>query len=172
MGDFGTAFLYVRPDRLGELKRVQVGWRQVRSQTMHVLPFDPPGSALGEWTLGSDTAATFEVSTPSWGALFCVAGSLAHIESLGVEMIARHRQPLLERLRRELPKLGFEPLTPPDSAGPILAFAYRGAAARFNKSLQENRVQISTYENRIRIAPSIYNDMDDVEKLLRVLSAA
>lgn len=171
MGDFGAAFLYVRPDRLGDLKRVQVGWRQVRSQATHVFPFDPPGSSLGEWTLGSGTAATFEVSTPAWGVLACVAESMTYIETLGVEAIVRHRKPLLDYLREELPKRGFDPLTPRESNGPILAFSYRGAAARFGKPLRDAGIQISTYENRIRISPSVYNDMGDAEKLVRVLSA-
>lgn len=171
MGDFGTAFLYVRPDRLSKLRRVQVGWRQVRRQVTHVFPFDTPGSALGEWELGSNTASVFEVSTPAWGALACLTRSLTYIQSIGVEAIMRHRKPLLDRLRQELPKRGFSPLTPPDSSGPILVFSYKGAAARFGKALRDARIQISVYENRIRISPSVYNDLDDIEKLLRVLSA-
>ena len=171
MGEFGTAFLYVRPDRLGELKRVQTGWRQIRDQVTHVFPFDTPGSPLGEWTLGSDTAATFEVSTPAWGALACAAESLGYIHSLGVEAIMRHRRPLIDHLLRELPKRGFKPLTPAETTGPILVFSYKGAAARFGKALQDNNVQISIYENRIRISPSVYNDLDDTERLIHVLSS-
>jgi selenocysteine lyase/cysteine desulfurase len=171
MGDFGTSFLYVRPDRLGKLTRVQVGWRQIRDQVTHVFPFDTSGSALGEWNLGSDTASIFEVSTPAWGSLACVTQSLTYIQSLGVEAIMRHRQPLLDRLRLELPKRGFSLLTPSDSSGPILVFSFKGAAARFGKALRDARIRISTYENRVRISPSVYNDLDDIEKLLRVLSA-
>jgi selenocysteine lyase/cysteine desulfurase len=170
MGDFGTAFLYVRPDRLAELKRVQIGWRQVRGQTSHVFPFDAPGPAIGEWTMGTGTAAMFEVSTPAWGSLACIADSLAYIESLGVEAIMQHRKPLIGRLREELPKRGFAPLTPADSAGPILVFSYKGAAARYRKALHDANIQISTYENRIRISPSIFNSMEDIEKLLGVLA--
>jgi selenocysteine lyase/cysteine desulfurase len=171
MGDFGAAFLYVRPDRLGELKRVQVGWRQVRDQVTHVFPFDTPGSTLGEWSLGSGTAARLEVSTPAWGALACVAESLSYIQAMSVETIVRHRRPLLERLLQELPKRGFTPLTPAESVGPILVFSYKGASARFAGELRRANIQISTYENRIRISPSVYNDMEDIDKLLRVLTA-
>lgn len=170
MGDFGTAFLYVRPDRLEELRRVQVGWRQVRDQVTHGLPYDPPGAPLGEWTLGSGTAATFEVSTPAWGALACVAESLTYIQSLGVEAIARHRQTMIDHLLQELPRRGFQPLTPAGSRSPIVVFAYKGAAPRFNRALQQAKIQISTYENRIRISPAVYNDREDIEKLIRVLS--
>ncbi|MGH8291133.1 MAG: aminotransferase class V-fold PLP-dependent enzyme [Steroidobacteraceae bacterium] len=170
MGDFGAAFLYVRPDRLSHLKRVQVGWRQIRRQVTHVFPFDPPGSPLGEWTLGADTASKFEVSTPAWGSLACDVHALAYLHSLGVEAIVRHRQPLIERLQEELPKHGFLPMTPRDSTGPIVVFAYRGAARRFDAALRAARITLSTYENRIRISPSVYNNMDDIDRLLRVLT--
>jgi len=169
MGDFGTAFLYIRPDRLQELKRVQIGWRQIQNQAPDTFPFGPSSDTEG-WKLGSDTASIFEVSTPAWGALACVARSLAYIQSLGVDRIVRHRQPLIDHLRQELPKHGFKLLTPPGSASPVLAFGYKGAA-RFAKPLRDANIQISVYQNRVRISPSVYNSMDDVEQLVRVLSA-
>lgn len=170
MGDFGTAFLYVRPDRLRELKRVQIGWREIQEQLPDTFPFQPSSAREEKRRLGSDTAGMFEVSTPAWGALACVAQSLSYIEALGVERIVRHRQPLLDRLRQDLPKYGFKALTPSGSASPVLAFTYKGAT-RFAKPLRAAKIQISVYENRIRISPSVYNDMDDVDRLLRVLSS-
>jgi selenocysteine lyase/cysteine desulfurase len=171
MGDFGTAFLYVRPDRLKELKRTAVGWRQATNEVSHVYPFDPPGPAIGDWTMRSGTAAaTFEVSTPSWSALAMAITSLDYVERLGVENIARHRQPLVARLQDEMPKLGFMPLTPKGTAGPIVSFAYKDAAKRLDPVLKAERITLSTYDNRIRISPSVYNDMDDVERLLKAVS--
>jgi len=170
MGDFGTAFLYVRPDRLKDLKRTAVGWRQVTNEQTHAYPFDPPGPAIGDWTMRTGTAATFEVSTPSWSALAMAIASLDYVQSLGVENIARHRQPLIARLQEEMPKLGFIPLTPKETAGPVLAFAYKDAAARLDPVLKAQRVKISTYENRIRISPSVYNDMEDFDRLLKAVS--
>src|SRR5580698_4363434 len=79
MADFGIAFLYVRPDRLKELQRVQVGWRQYEDYTSHIYPFDPPGRNGVDYTLGSTTAARFEVSTPSWEALAVAEQSLAYL---------------------------------------------------------------------------------------------
>jgi selenocysteine lyase/cysteine desulfurase len=170
MGDFGVAFLYVRPDRLGELRRVQIGWRQIRKQAADTFPLNAPAGAK-DWTLGSDAAGLLEVSTPAWGALACVTQSLTYIQSLGVEAIVRHRQPLMDHFRRELPRHGFKLLTPADSPSPILAFSYAGAAARFAKPLRDANIRISTYENRIRISPSVFNSIEDAEKLVGVLSA-
>ena len=99
MGDFGTAFLYVRPEILGKIKRVEVGWRQVKDQESHVLPFESPGPAVGPYRLATGAAGIFEVSTPAWGALATVAASLAYIEQIGVAALLRHRQPLLDQLQ-------------------------------------------------------------------------
>jgi selenocysteine lyase/cysteine desulfurase len=172
MGDFGAAFLYVRPDRLAELKRVQIGWRQIASQSPDTFPLGSTQTVVESWRLGSGAASIFEVSTPAWGALACVAQSINYIQTLGIDRLVRHRQPLMERLCQELPRIktGFTPLTPPDSTSPILACSYKGAA-RLAKPLRDSNIQVSVYENRIRISPSVYNDMEDIEKLLRVISA-
>ena len=170
MGDFGAAFLYVRPDRLDRLKRVQVGWRQVTRQDSHVLPFEPPGPALGAYKLSGGTAGLFEVSTPAWGALAVVSASLDYILGTGVEAIARHRQPLVDHLQDVLQQRRFKPLTPRGSRGPIVAFAVRDAQARFDARLKGEGVRISTYEHRIRISPSVYNSPEDIERLVRVLT--
>ncbi len=77
---------------------------------------------------------------------------------------------MLDRLQAELPKLGFEPLTP-DRGGPIVSYAFRDAAKRFGSALAAAKIKISVYENMIRISPSVYNDMEDIERLLRVLRA-
>jgi len=171
MGDFGTAFLYVRPDRLERLRRVEVGWRQVVRQDSHVLPFEPPGPALGAYELAPGAAGLFEVSTPAWGALAVAQASLDYIVALGVETIARRRQPLIDHLQDELPKLGFKPLTPREGGGPIVAFAHRDAAARYDARLAAAGVRISTYAHRVRISPSVYNTADDIVRLIDALAA-
>ncbi|MBU1378520.1 MAG: aminotransferase class V-fold PLP-dependent enzyme [Alphaproteobacteria bacterium] len=170
MGDFGTAFLYVRPDRLDRLKRVEVGWRQVRRQESHALPFEPPGPLLGGYELATGAAGLFEVSTPAWGALAVVSASLDYILASGVDAIAGHRQPLVDRLQEGLRGRGFEPLTPRGSRSPIVAFAVKDAEARFAARLKAEGIRISTYDHRIRISPSVYNRMDDVERLIAVLT--
>jgi selenocysteine lyase/cysteine desulfurase len=171
MGDFGVAFLYVRADRLSMLRRVQVGWRQMSSYTRHYLPSDPPGPAGGDWEFGTDTASRFEVSTPSWYALATVLASLNYIRSIGVENIARHRAPLLARLQEELPRRGFGRLTPLDAQGSYVVFSYDGARERFADELHKDKVFVTVRKSQVRIAPSVYNDDKDIDRLLRILCA-
>lgn len=170
MGDFGAAFLYVRPDRLDRLKRVEVGWRQVTRQASHVLPFEPPGPALGDYALAGGAAGLFEVSTPAWGVLGVASAALDYIMARGVADIAAHRQPLIDRLQAALPPLGFQPLTPKDSRGPIVAFAGQDLGQRFGQRLKDRGVRVSVYEHRVRISPSVYNTPDDIERLIGALT--
>jgi selenocysteine lyase/cysteine desulfurase len=170
MGEFGTAFLYVRPDRLPQLRRIQVGWRQVLNYQPHFAPLDSPDPLAGDYQLGTTTAQHFEVSTPNWSGLAVAVGALSYIRDIGVERIVQYRAPLLRRLQDELPRHGFTALTPADSHGAHLAYLREGAGRRYQHALRDEKIFVSLYENRVRISVSIYNDMDDIEKLIRVLS--
>ncbi|MBS0334711.1 MAG: aminotransferase class V-fold PLP-dependent enzyme, partial [Proteobacteria bacterium] len=169
MGDFGAAFLYVRPDRLDRLKRVQVGWRQAERQESHALPLEPPGPILDDFALRGGAAGLFEVSTPAWGALAVAVAGLDHVLALGPAAIARSRRPLMDQLRAGLTGGGFTPLTPPGGDGPIFACATPDAEARFGKALAARSVRISLYPQRLRISPSVYNTPADIDALLSVL---
>ena len=172
MGDFGVAFLYVRPDRLKDLSRTMAGWRQYRAYQSRLYPFDPSGTPGVDYQLRDDTIGLFEVSTPNWAALAGLTASLAYLQDVGVERITAHRAPLMARLQAELPKLGFQPLTPADTDTPAIAFAYAGAAAKLGPALTAARIRIQPSRNRVRISPSVYNDMGDIDRLLQVLKAA
>lgn len=172
MADFGAAFLYVRRDRLERLRRPEIGWRQFRRLDQHVSPFDPAVSSPVEYELRSDAAGVFEVGTPAWGALATARASIASIIEMGIEAVARHREPLIAQVRSELSRQpGFVALTPKESRGPILAFGIQDAERRFRDRLRERNIQISVYPNGIRISPSIYNNEGDIQELIRVLRA-
>jgi selenocysteine lyase/cysteine desulfurase len=154
------------------LKRTSVGWRQTVNQRSHVDPFDPPGPAIGDWGLGFTTAAKFEVSTPSWITLAMAAASIDYVTRLGVARIAAYRKPLIARLQEELPKRGFAPMTPWQTQGPIVTFAYRDAQKKLEPVLKAANIKVQLGDNRIRISPSVYNDMSDIDRLLQALPKA
>ena len=72
-------------------------------------------------------------------------------------------------MQKELPRLGFVPQTPLDSTSPIVTFAHKDAE-RINRKLQAARVNVRVAPYWMRIAPSVYNDMADIERLLQALS--
>lgn len=169
MGDFGVAFLYAKPESLAQLRRPEIGWRGLTSYTSHFLPYDAPGAAGGEWTLGTEAGEIFEVGTPDWCALEVAAAAMAYLRTVGVSNIARYRAPLLDVLQADLPRVGFLPLTPREGEGPFVVFAREGARERYARRLDEARIYVTLARNRIRISVSVYNDLKEMERLIQLL---
>lgn len=171
MGDFGIGFLYAREDLLGHvIKRSQWGYHSVSRMRMHVPPFDPRADeAPVSWELREDATGFFEAGSIASGPAAAVGASLAYILDLGVEDIQQHRQPMLERLQQEMPRLGFTPATPSESNGPIVTFAKRNAI-ELREKLRAARVDVRLSSDWVRVSPSVYNDMADVERLLETLA--
>jgi selenocysteine lyase/cysteine desulfurase len=170
MGDFGVGFLFVRKDRLEQIRRTVYGYRQLSSFTSHTLPYDAPGKAAYDWTARDDAAGYFEVGTFAGAAIAALRDSLKFLLETGVANIQAYRQPLITKLQSELPSHGFTPLTPQDSTSPIVSFAFKGAATVLKPKLEVAKVNISVYPNRIRISPSVYNDMADIDRLIEAVS--
>jgi selenocysteine lyase/cysteine desulfurase len=95
--------------------------------------------------------------------------SIPYLEVLGVQNIQNWRIPLLHRLQQEMPRLGFTAQTPFDSTSPIVTFAHKDEA-RITKKLQAARVNVRIAPYWMRISPSVYNDMQDIDRLLNALS--
>ncbi len=69
-----------------------------------------------------------------------------------------------------MPPLGYKPLTPRETETPIVAFELKDAAAT-TKMLQAGQVAgtVIGNENRIRLAVSVFNTHDDIDKAVAVL---
>ena len=170
MGDFGLGFLYVREDLLDAvIHRTEYGYQQADT-AMHYLPSDPPSDAPVTWTMHADARAHFQVGTYGQGALNALTESLAYLDRVGVDRIHAHRQPLLQRLHEALPLLGFTSITPPETTSAIAAFTAPSAEKRFAARLKQANVSVTLSGERLRISPSLFNDIQDVDRLLAALS--
>jgi selenocysteine lyase/cysteine desulfurase len=170
MGDFGLAFLYVREDLLGRVvQRPHWSYRSAADVDIHLSPFDPQSPTPVSWTPRPDASGYFELGTVANAVAAALALSIPYIQRLGVANIQQYPQPMLRRLQSEMPRLGFTPATPLDSTSPIVTFASKDTRAAARK-LEAARVNVRVAPYWIRIAPSIYNDMRDIERLLEALS--
>ncbi len=170
MGDFGLGFFYVREALLGTVvQRTHWSYESVGDAELHLPPFDPQYPAPVTWTASSNAASYLQLGTMALSLSNALAVSLAYIQSLGVEVIQRHRNPMLKRLQDEMPRLGFSPQTPLDSTSPIVTFAHSDTR-RIAERLRAAKVDIRVAPYWVRIAPSVYNDMADIERLLEALS--
>ena len=170
MGDFGLGFLYVKEELLDRvLRQTQYGYYQAAEVQAHFLPGDDPGPAPYTWRLNHDATGHFEVGTSGSGAQHVLLATLPYIRGIGVDKIQAHRQPLLKKLREEMPRLGFASITPPESTSAITSFAMKDRAAVIER-LKKANVNVRVAEDLLRVSPSVFNDMKDVEKLLEALS--
>ncbi|MFH1574638.1 MAG: aminotransferase class V-fold PLP-dependent enzyme, partial [Acidobacteriota bacterium] len=162
MGDFGLGFFFCREELIGKIRHPHVSYPSA-SIEMHHSPFDPRHDAHMTYTLRSETSAMSQTGTTASGVAAALGVSLPYLQELGVENIQNYRRPLLKKLQDELPRLGFTPQTPPESTSPIVTFALKDTSQAAQK-LRDARVTVSVYPYAIRIAPSIYNDMADVDR--------
>jgi selenocysteine lyase/cysteine desulfurase len=170
MGDFGLGFFYVREDLLGRVvRRPHWSYRSAADVDIHLSPFGPESPKPVTWTPRSDASGYFELGTVANAVSAALGVSLPYVQRLGVDNIQRYRQPMLKRLQDEMPRLGFTPATPRDSTSPIVTFASKDTREAARK-LAAAKVNVRVAPYWIRVAPSIYNDIADIDRLLEALS--
>jgi selenocysteine lyase/cysteine desulfurase len=171
MGDRGLGYLFVREelqDRV--MHRTQYGDRQFRDFEYHMFPHDPPGEARITWQYSHASAGTFyEVGNISNVAAAAQSASLPYILRLGVENILAHSRRLTDRLRREMPGLGFPCITPEGNPSPTVAFVVQDPGTT-RKKLARARVAVKVEWHQMRVSPSVYNNDADIDRLLNALS--
>lgn len=173
MGDFGLAFLHVRKEVQEKIQRPWWGYHQVGGRFVtHVFPFDPPGERTADYGYAQGAAGKFAMGTTSWTGVVQLEHSLGWINTLGVAAIQAHRQPMADAIQTELRRRGYQPMTPHDSKTPLIAFALKDARAKLGDLLQRNDIRMTVSANRFRVSLSVFNDMNDVDKLLAVLPKA
>jgi selenocysteine lyase/cysteine desulfurase len=174
MGDFGFGYLYVRENLQGTVvRRTRYGVRQYRSANQADSQFElVPGAAM------------FEAGSFSYMGGVCSRAALEYIRALGVDNIRAHAKPLIDRLQKEMPALGFTPITPRDNPTSIVSFLDPNpdkTQAKLEKAFGEYVVAPRRWEftdpsgrpvvvRGLRISPSVYNNQEDLDRLFHALS--
>ena len=170
MGDFGLGFLYIRKSLLGSVvRRPHWSYESAPDTEFHLSPTDPEKRQLVTYTPGADVGTYTRLGTVASGVAAALSVSIPYIQRLGVDAIQAHRQPLLKKLQQEMPRLGYAAQTPPESTSPIVTFAHADADG-ITRKLARAKVDVRVATYWMRIAPSVYNDMADVERLLEALA--
>lgn len=169
MGVKGYGFFYVREDLQGSVVKP--------TQHSGGVQFNyPPWNSAAEAGL-DDVAFTpvtgpgrYEVSYPSYEGAISAQESLKYIHHLGVDNIRAHARSLTDRLQKELPAIGYPSITPKGNESPICTFIAKDPAKTMEK-LTNARVYVAMrFGNKMRIAPSVFNNQEDVNRLLAALA--
>ncbi len=160
MGERGLGFLYVREDLQGTvLPTTRYGHRQVTNFNRAQLSWEPmPG------------AARYETGGIPVVLAACVNAGIDYVNKCGLANIRTHAKQLTDRLQNELPPLGYKALTPRETETPIVAFELKDAPAT-SKRLQAGKVvgTVVGNESRIRLAVSVFNTHEDIDRVVAVL---
>ena len=162
MGERGFGFLYVREELQGTVvPTTRYGHRQIANFDRVGVTWEPlPG------------AAKYETGTIPNSLALCSHTSLQYIERLGLGNIRAHARQLTDRLQTELPAIGYPSVTPRGNETPIVAFELKDVAATQQKLRQAGvTATIIESEKRLRLAVSVFNNHDDVDKVVKALSA-
>lgn len=177
---FGCGLLYVRRSTLPTLRMPSWGY----------LGLDPPEGGWGHYFATPDstpvriydfptTAKSLEINgTANYPGAVGLGASLELINGIGITTIDAHVRELTDRLHDELPRLGVRVVTRPEreARSGITTFEVSdvpGENEAFLQALLDERVYVAMrYTSRvggIRISTHLYNDHDDVDRLLHVM---
>jgi selenocysteine lyase/cysteine desulfurase len=175
MGDFGLGFLYAKGSAMEKIERPVHGYYQCADIEPNYPPFLPPGPYEPvTYTLNKTATGMFETGSLKGEVevnLALLRSSLGYVIQLGPENIRAHRLPMLKKLQEEMPRLGFTPVTPKNGTASVVTFAKRDLGkSNIPGRLADAKINVRIAPHWMRVSPSVYNDMADIERLLAALA--
>jgi selenocysteine lyase/cysteine desulfurase len=182
-GEHGFGFLYVREDLAGkQVKPTQLTghpdfnyepWvRKPKPDAPEFINHAPRG--VGAFECGTASVITYAAQHESF----------RYIERLGVSNIQAHAQRLIGRLRKEMPAREYACITPEGAGAPIITFRCRNveeARQKIRRAAASGKARISItgpnsaltlgrFGDHLRFSVSVFNNDEDVSKVVEVLS--
>jgi selenocysteine lyase/cysteine desulfurase len=161
LGSSGLAYLYVRKELLPKLNPTITGWfAQANIFAMDIYGYTP-----------SPTARKFESGTPSVPNIYAALAGIKLIQSVGLETIESHLQEITGAIKTGAMKRGFNLVSPvkPEQHGALITLRSHKVDLLV-KWLEKDGVITSSRDDNLRISPHIYNNLDDVNKLMDCLT--
>ncbi len=162
LGGTGIALIYVRKERIPDLKPTITGWFGNRMQ----FDFDP--HTFEFWP----DARRFELGTTANAAVYACSAGIDVVLEIGVEAIRRRTTELVNDLVDRVTDAGFEPRTPtdPGARAGIVMIRMRDPAAAVH-SLAAGGILVDYRHDRLRASPYFYNTPEDNAALVDGLRA-
>jgi cysteine desulfurase/selenocysteine lyase len=168
LGPEGAGILYVRRERLDELRAIGVGWHSVAQ-----------GSDFTNISLTlKPSAQRFEGGSQNMPGMLALGASLELFASLtaefGRDAIARRVVAVADAACECLRDAGAQVVSDrtPEHASGIVSFAVPGQDAEIlRRKAAEAGIALSCRAGRLRISPHAYNDAADIERLHTLLKS-
>jgi len=167
-GVHGTGFLFVRrdlqgarlPDRLfpGHIRHNYAPW------------VENPDAAHGDFIYQApDDARRYQPGHVSYLGYCAAYEGLTFLHEVGVEQALAHSVALNRHLLAGADPDRYTCITPDVERSPLITFIARDLEA-VQPRLEAANVVVSLSGNRIRVSPALYNNTDDMDRLIAVLN--
>jgi selenocysteine lyase/cysteine desulfurase len=158
LGPPGLAFLYVRKELIESLAPTITGWF---AQT-NPFAFDVKHLDL------ASSARRFEAGSPPVPNIYAAMKGIELLQEIGLDNVAAHIATLARALLNGSQQLGLHAKVSADSVGPLVVLQCIDAAALVEK-LAAGGIVCSSRHDGLRLSFHVYNTLDDVQAVLRVL---
>ena len=166
LGPEGAGFFYCRRELLDQTRPLSIGWSSVVDAAEYYGTYN--------FTLRPD-AARYECGTPNVPGLLGLKASLELLQSVGIDAIASRVKVLTDRLAEQLPRLGYQVISPAKRSGEswsgIVSFVSpKHDHKRIAEMLRaEKKIEIACRENRLRASPHFYTTEAQIDQLVEAL---
>jgi cysteine desulfurase/selenocysteine lyase len=159
----GCGIIYLSARAREMIRPTLVGWTSIDG-------WDKFSSGESKWY---DNALAWETGTGPSSLFFGLVSSLELLRSVGIENIENHLAKLTDYLCERLQEKNYEIVSSraPGERSQIVCIDHRGglAANDIYHNLEAKKIVVSSREGRIRIAPHLFNDLEDINRLIEAL---
>lgn len=114
------------------------------------------------------TAGRYDYATLPFAEIHQLGATLAYLEAVGVPRIEAHILGLAQRMQEGLQGQGFRLFTPPGNRSAVVSFYFARPQAEVQAAFDAASVDVTVREDQVRAAVAIFNNADEVDRLLAV----
>ena len=156
MSEFGVAPFFVSRDVIERIQSDRIGEFSVaRAEPDHRYQL-------------LKTAAKFEGTSRSFGAVAQLQASLAYLDKVGIARIEEHTVGLAQHLYAGLVKQGYKMFTPPENRSSIVTFNFSKPVDDVRAAFRAANIEVTVRGGQVRVAPALFNNVDEIERCLEV----
>jgi selenocysteine lyase/cysteine desulfurase len=168
LGPHGTGFFWARTEHLEAAPPGPFYWMAQEGETFSALNFvDPrPSRSARRWD-AAEATTDFNLNVIAMDA------SVDFVKRVGPEAVLEHNHRLIDALFDRLPEQCVA-ATPRDRnrRGPYGCFRATTAerTAALYEQLRQEKIVVSLRAGSIRVSPHLFNSVDDIDRVIRVVS--
>lgn len=114
------------------------------------------------------TAGRYDYATLPFAEVHQLGATLAYLEAVGVPRIEAHLLGLARRMQEGLVGQGFRLFTPPGNQSSVVSFYITKPADLVRAAFEAEPVDVTVREDHVRASVAIFNNADEIDRLLAV----